>query len=159
MKIDVKKIIRDIPRKSIIYILGAIGILLLVLPMFAGSGESETEPQKEEADYCALLEDKLEAILPQILGVGEVDVMITAKNSGEIRLAKDENGSERRTLVLNQKGGGEKTEVLEEFYPEIKGVLIVSDGGGNASVKAALTDAVSALLGVEAHRIKVFARK
>ena len=159
MKIDVKKIIRDIPKKFVIYILGAMGVILLMLPILSGGGKTEVQEEHEEADYCALLEARLEAILREISGVGEVKVMITAKNYGEVRLAKDENGSERKTVVLNQKGGGERTEVIEESYPELQGVLIAADGGGSASVKAALTEAVSALLGVEAHRIKVFARK
>ena len=61
-------------------------------------------------------------------------------------------------MVLNRKGGGEDGLILEETYPAIQGVIIVAEGGHSDRVKSELTQAVSALLGVEAHRIKVFER-
>ena len=88
-----------------------------------------------------------------------VDVMITAKNYGEIVLAESGVSDEKKTIILNQKGGGEDTKVIEEMYPEIQGVIIVAQGGKNDKVKSDLTEAVTALLGVQPHKIKVFERK
>jgi stage III sporulation protein AG len=158
MKINIKKLTGDIPKKKLIYILGAIGVLLILLPSFFDK-EEKSEPETEQSDYCAVLEDRLEEILPKIEGVGNADVMVTAKNYGEKRLAKDEDGSTKKTVVLNQKGGGEEPEVLEEFYPEIQGVIIAADGGKSSKIKEEITEAVSALLGVETYKIKVFERK
>ena len=44
------------------------------------------------------------------------------------------------------------TETLE---PEISGVLVVAEGGGRIKTVQEITDAVMALFGVEAHKIKV----
>lgn len=158
MKINIKRFIGDIPKKKLIYILGAAGILLLLMPSFFPSGE-KAEVVESEEDYCILLEERLEKILPEIEGVGRAKVMVTAKNYGQKSLAKDEDTGGERTVILTQKGGGEQTEVIEEFYPEIQGVIVAADGGGSSAVKEEITEAVSALLGVEAHKIKVFERK
>ncbi|MCD8048823.1 MAG: hypothetical protein LUG52_04345 [Clostridia bacterium] len=158
MKFDIKQIVRDIPKKTIIYILGAVGVLLLVLPSFLESEEEETVIEEDE-DYCAALEARLEELLPRIAGVGEVDVMVTAKNYGEVRLAEDEDDGKKSVVIMNEKGGGEKVEVIEEYYPEIQGVVVAAEGGKSSSIKESVTEAVSALLGIEAHKIKVFERE
>ncbi len=158
MKNNIKRFIGDIPKKRLIYILGATGILLLLLPSFFPDKEA-AEPAENEEDYCALIEERLEAILPKIAGVGKAEVMVTAKNYGQKSLAKDGDGSGEKTVILSQKGGGEETEVIEEFYPEIQGVIVAADGGKSSTVKEEITEAVSALLGVETHKIKVFERE
>lgn len=158
MTLNIKQLIGNIPRKNLIYILGVIGILLV----FASSiPKSNTAPTvvEEDMDYCKKIEEKLEKILPDIASVGKVSVMVTAKNYGRITLATDKSDGVEQTVILNQKGGGENGLVLEEAYPTIQGVIIVAEGGRNDRVKEELTSAVSALLGVEAHRIKIFERK
>ena len=39
--------------------------------------------------------------------------------------------------------------------PEIEGVLIIADGGGNSAVVQNISEAVLALFRLEAHKIKV----
>lgn len=159
MKIDLKKLIGDNRKKALIYILGAVGILILFVTSI---NDNETEVSEtitvNNHDYCKELETRLEEILPAISGVGNVDVMITAKNYGQLRLAENENDTNKQTVILNQKGGGEDAKIIEERLPEIQGVIIAADGGKSDRVKKELTEAVTALLGVEAHRIKIFER-
>lgn len=159
MKIDFKKVIEDNRKKALIYILGAIGILILFFSSMTGkSTENEIQVSYEDGDYCEKLEERLEEILPKIQGVGNVNVMITARNYGKIKLAQNENDKTRQTVVLNQKGGGEDAKIVEESLPEIQGVIIAADGGKSDKVKKELTEAVNALLGIEAHKIKIFER-
>lgn len=158
MTIDFKQLIRNIPKKNFIYILGVIGILLILISSVPQNND-EQSIIKEEFDYCSKIEDRLEKILPDIVSVGKVSVMVTAKNYGRITLAKDRSDNGEQTVILNQKGGGENGLILEEAYPAIQGVIIVAEGGRSDRVKSELTQAVSALLGVEAHRIKIFERK
>lgn len=158
MTLDIKKILGDISKKNLIYILGAAGILLIFLSSNFG-GEKTHIIIENDFDYCSMLEEKLEEILPEISAVGKVSVMVTAKNYGKITLAKDKLGDGEQTVVLNQKGGGEDARIIEETYPAIQGVIIAAEGGKSDKVKADLTEAVTALLGVEAHKIKVFERK
>lgn len=156
--IDLKQLFGKIPKKNLVYILGIIGMALIFVSS-AFPEKAETDIPETEFDYCAALEEKLEKILPQIASVGKVDVMITAKNYGRVTLAKDKTNEKEQTVVLNQKGGGEDAMVIEETYPSILGVIIAAEGGSNDKVKSELTEAVSALLGVDAHRIKIFERK
>ncbi len=157
VKLDIKKFMRDISKKSVIYILGAVGVLLLVMPSF----EKKEEPVKEEEreDYCEEIEKRLEEILPDVAGVGSVSVMVTAENYGKINVAEDTDKDGSRIVKFGEKGGGEKPEIIEKIYPKIQGVIIAADGGGRSTVKESITEAVSALLGVESHKIKVFERK
>ncbi len=42
-----------------------------------------------------------------------------------------------------------------ENMPEIEGVVVVAQGGGEPTVVSEITSAIEALLGVPAHKIKV----
>ena len=159
MKIDLKNLKGNILNKTLIYILGGIGILLVMMPSMLHKEEKITEEIIREADYCTQLEEKLESILSKISGVGKVNVMVTAKNFGEIVPAKNESNTEEEIIILNQKGGGEDIKIIKEFYPEIDGVIVVAQGGKSDIVKNNLTEAVTALLGVDVHKIRVFERK
>lgn len=158
LKIDIYKFLRDISVKKIIYIAGAVGLLMIFLSSRLDTEKQVVSVDEDDFDYCSILEERLEEILPEISGVGNVSVMVTAKNYGKITLAKDTSESGEETLILNQKGGGEDAKIIEESYPSIEGVIIVAEGGGNSKVKESLSNAVEALLGVEAHKIKVYER-
>ena len=160
MKIKPKELLGDISKKTIIYILGAVGLLLLAGTSFVKDKAVPIEDKNtENSNYCKELEERLEEILPEIAGVGNVNVMITAENYGEVEFAKDQKNNSNETVVLNMKGGGEDAKIVEEKYPKIKGVIIVADGGKSDRVKNEITEAICALLGVEPHKIKVFERK
>ena len=158
MSFDFKEILSNISKKNLIYIIGAVGIALIFISSILPESKEMTVTE-EKPDYCGMIEEKLENILPKIASVGKVDVMITAKNYGKVTLAKDKTGDSENTVVLNKKGGGEDGVITEELYPQVQGVIIVAEGGRSDRVKSDLTQAVSALLGVEAHKIKVFERK
>ena len=159
MQTKIKEILSNISKQTLIYILGGAGILLVLLSSLGGNSNNETDvTEPVKPDYCTHLEVKLESILPEIVSVGKVRVMITAKNYGSVSLAKDISGEKEQTVVLNKKGGGEDARVIEEAYPAIQGVIIVADGGRSDKVKSDLTEAVVALLGIDAHKIKVFER-
>ena len=51
--------------------------------------------------------------------------------------------------------GGRVPYVIEEMEPQIQGILVVAEGGDNSQVVQNITEAVMALFGVEAHKIKV----
>ncbi len=158
MTFDLRKLFGNIADKKVIYISGIIGVLLLFVSTFATHDEPEMEMVEETKDYCTETEDKMEFILSKIEGVGKVNVMITLKNNGNITLAKDKDVNIEKTIVLSKKGGGEETQTVSEAYPEIQGVVIVADGGGNMKTKENLTLAAKALLNTDAHKIIVFER-
>ena len=130
-------------------------------------------------EYEAYLERKTADVLKQVDGVGEVTVMITLKSGGQKIIEKDQSGSSQVTEEEDSAGGtrtveestSDKTSIYEqgsdgsstpyvskELSPEIEGVVVIADGGGNAVVAQNITEAVQALFGVEAHKIKIMKR-
>lgn len=146
------------------------GILVLVIAMPSGAKENneikdgsdekkQSEPQVVEDDfYEERIETRLEDILHKIHGAGKVEVMITLKNHGESVVEKDvqrmsEQVSEVTVYEDQTEEGGPF--VAKEIVPEIEGVLVVAQGGGNAIVAQNISEAVQALFDIEIHKIKI----
>lgn len=135
----------------------------------------KTEETAADTEYVRGLEQKLENILSQMEGVGKVEVMITVSDMGESVIEKDSENTSTVTSETDSAGGnrtvtenslkeqtiyvetGEETYpyVQKEKLPTIEGVVVVAEGGGNSVVVSDISEAVKALLPVEAHRIKV----
>ena len=49
--------------------------------------------------------------------------------------------------------------VVKELEPELSGVLVLAEGAESDAVKAEIVEAVEALFGLPAHRIKVIKRR
>lgn len=130
------------------------------------------------SDNSDELSKKLETILGKISGAGNVSVLITysaskesvpaydtKKNIGDTQ-QKDSTGgtSNSKTnntesqVVFEESSGSKKPVVLKELSPEIKGVLIVSDGAADAVVKESLTRAAQVVLDIPVYKIQVAPR-
>lgn len=126
--------------------------------------------------YEADLERRIREILAGVDGVGEVDVMVILKSSEEKILHVDQNSSssvtEEKTengtsRIISQQelsestvmGSQNQTPIVEkELKPEVAGIVISADGGGSAVIKAEISEAMEALFGLPAHKIKVLKR-
>lgn len=129
-----------------------------------------TEP---EAAYEEALEDRLEDILGRIEGVGKIRVMVIVSSSAEKVLQMDEKYAENEICEEDSAGGTRKNRqidrnlstvktgsdsapyVIREELPRIEGILVACEGGNRASLQAEISDAIQALFGLEAHKIKV----
>jgi stage III sporulation protein AG len=125
----------------------------------AENSADDSDPQTAYMTaYKRQLEEELEALLSSMDGVGQVQVMLTLKDSGADVLDKnikhDGDTSETDTVVYST-AEGEEPYVTNRFAPDVAGVFIVAEGGGNAVVVSDISDAVMALFGIEAHKIKV----
>ena len=163
-----------LPAKQQLLILLLAGILLVVVvspvpdqkdpEIGTGAGQEETETEGGEAaeqQYERLLEKRVEDTLECVEGVGKVKVMLTLKSSedskGGSRVSEDRSLS--HTSIYEQKSDGTQTPyVSKEMAPEIEGMVIAADGGDDPVVVKNLTEAVQALFGVEAHKIKIMKR-
>ena len=128
----------------------------------------------ENSSYEKLLEQRIRELLKNVEGVGEVDVMVVLKASDERIWHVDKSststengagsGSSRVTREENQSvstvlDGKSQSPVMEkEVKPEISGVVISADGGGSAVIRAEISGAMEALLGLPANKIKVMKR-
>ena len=145
----------------------------------ANGGETERdgtgEAQSEQERYVTYLESRLEEVLSQMEGVGEVEVMLTVQDTGEHVVEKDAERTETVTTESDSAGGNrtvselsaqEQTIYVEmgnesypyvqkELLPTVVGVVVVAEGGGSPVVVSNISESVQALLPIEAHRIKV----
>lgn len=182
-----RKIFQDKKNFYNLLVITFLGILLLFLSdNFFNSNNREnssinykgqsSEVIESDNTYEIQLEKRLGKILSQVYGVGNVQVMITLENSGEI-ITKDDstienantneetlNGDKRQTVSdksqsTTVKISGDEPLIVKEISPKISGVLIVAQGGGNVEIKNMIINATNALLGVEIHKIEVLAMK
>ena len=133
--------------------------------------------KEESGSYEEKLEQRIRELLKSVDGVGEADVMVVLKSSeeriwhvdksstssvteesgsssGSSRVIREENQSESTVL-----DGKSQSPVMEkEVKPEISGVVISADGGGSAVIRAEISEAMEALLGLPANKIKVMKR-
>lgn len=119
-------------------------------------GADDTVKSKEV--YVKALEEELADLLGAMSGVGKVKVMITLQNMGEDILDKnmdsDENSYSSST-VLYDCGDYEAPYVIRQDAPQIEGVVVVCEGGGDAVVAAKISDVIQSLFSVEMHKITV----
>ena len=141
-----------------------IGAVLLLWP--SGTVRTDGTSRAETAE-SGNIQAELEEILGTIQGVGQVRVMLTVDSDGERQLAQDteltysgateapEDYSRRSETVLVDAGSNDEVVVTRQVYPTYRGALVVCQGGDQAAVKLAVTEAVAALTGLTADRITV----
>ena len=146
------------------FLLIGVGVLLLLVPTSHSKENSSAVVLNTEEDFSVeALEEKLEHILAQIEGAGQVNVMLTAESGMKRIFAQDgwleqENGSiqrESETVVISSGTGTQETVLVQQIYPQFQGALVVAEGGGDPSVRLNLTEAVAALTGLGADKISV----
>lgn len=136
----------------------------------------DKEADSSLASYAARLERSLEELLSTMEGVGKVRVMVTLKDAGEAVVEKDisktRNGTtevdsaggsrnttnitdSEETLYQNGQGSGGSPYVKKVLAPQVEGVAVSAQGGGNAKTVQNITEAIQALFGIEAHKIKI----
>ena len=121
------------------------------------------------------LEEKLQHILSNINGVGNVDVLITYNETEEIIPIYNKTDKKSLTNEIDSKGGTrtiEETDTIEEVIfqndeiivqktvsPKIEGAIITATGANNSNVKTNIIQAVEAATGLATHKIQVLFQK
>lgn len=113
------------------------------------------------------LERRLEETLSLIDGAGKVRVMLTLKDTGEKVVEKDttrrsggsasaeEISDVSQSTVFSKNGSEETPYISNELTPQVEGVLVVAQGGGDSLVKQNILQSVMALFPLEAHKITI----
>ncbi|MEE1313487.1 MAG: stage III sporulation protein AG [Lachnospiraceae bacterium] len=160
-------------QKGIILLAAGIFLIILSFPNTQKDESEQTDSSEEQSEEDAsveLLEQRLVKILSKVDGVGSVKVMITLKSSKETVVNKDtpyeeeeekdgnstkKSVSKQEETVLVEENGESVPYVVKELEPEIEGVVVIAKGGNSASVQKNITEAVTALFDVPAHKVKV----
>jgi stage III sporulation protein AG len=106
-------------------------------------------------EYQTQLENRLCELIGQMEGAGHVAVMVTLENGEETLYALDTQSGQtqsQQTHVLLEDGSALTQTV---YLPQVRGVAVVCDGGGDIHVAVRITEMLSALLDVPTNRICV----
>ena len=150
-----------------------LGLVIIAVIIIIYSTVSTLKTQDEEAasgNAGTELEARLGAILSEIEGAGEVEVMITYASTSEPITATSTNthstttssgGSETTTTTstTNPVIQGSSAVILGEKMPEIIGVLVVAEGAKDVKVQLRLRDAVRTVLGIKSNAIQILTRR
>lgn len=132
---------------------------------------SENSNIKENTEYD--LQTELEDILSKMDGIGKVDVLITYSQTSTVVPMYSETESSTVTEETDSGGGTRKQEssnlnkeVITDgdnkaitqtvILPKIEGAIVIAEGGGNATTKANIIQAVSAVTGLATYKVQVF---
>lgn len=155
-----------------------IAIVILAFGNF-GSNDSTNDKAKAvektvESDCSEATEEKLQAIISSMKGVGQVKVMVVFDYKSEKTLAANsktnketQSGGENQTtktsdeenIILFGKGADEQPYVLKEKNPVPSGVFVTATGASDEKVRLEIYEAIKALYGISGHRIKVASAK
>ena len=182
------QLIKDGIINARLVLIGLVGVGLLIVGGVMDSTpvkqkEAPTETAKNAPamvrSYEEALEAKLANLLTQVKGAGAVMVNITLENGSTQEFAKnvvkesrviqekDTTGGVRTTtetkenaqILLSKDGGTDRPVMAREFKPAIKGVLVIAEGAQDSVVKASLSRAVEAGLGIPSYKITVLPQR
>lgn len=150
-------------RTSLAVVVGVLAMLLLLLSELLPSGNTQkaavsTAQTATVSQYQTQLEQQLEELISQLQGAGHTAVMVTLSTGEETVYAVDTQTGDmqQETHVLLQDGSA----LAETTYlPQVCGVAVLCEGGGDVRVAARITELLHSLLDLPANRICVEQRK
>lgn len=163
------KLLAGLKRYKYAAIVIVIGLALLLIP----SKKAEEVPsaaspvEMDDRLFLTQIEERLQQLLGQMRGAGEVRVMLTLKTGSETRYQTDtstvsetKDGSERtqeeqKTVLISAGSAYDEAAVSAVEYPRFQGALILCQGADDPTVKLGCINAVSALTGLSSDRITV----
>ena len=134
--------------------------------------------KNDTKSYYEQVENRLQTVLSEIKGAGNVKVMINYSGTSEIVTAVTKNTSTDKTTdkgsstnrvtesttevtepVIIQQNGEDTPVIIKEILPDIVGVIVVAEGAKDMSVKINLISAIQTLLNVSANKVEIFTMK
>lgn len=157
-------------------IIGIIGIALIGVSSFFPQNKKEnvqtpTAQSIDAEEYKASVQKQIKEIVEGLTGDKKARVIITLETGIRREYARDteegsseknnENGSDsttdkkKKAITVKTSDGSEEALIVTEYMPQIRGVAIVCDISGNEHIKEAITDAVTAALGITSKRVYI----
>lgn len=111
------------------------------------------------SEYITWLENKLENVLGKVKGAGNVEIILTLDKGFEYVYATEEEikelasgGSVTTTKVVLVNG---QPVLEEEIFPSIKGIVVVSQGAQDVTVRLNLLSALQTVVNVDNSKITI----
>ena len=144
-----------------------IGLVLMMIPNHQSNKSTTTNDTAKIEEVIESDEQRLQKILAQISGVGEVQVMLTIQQGEEIlyqsneEISSDEDSknTDRTTVTITDGNRNETGLVRQRIPPKYKGAIVVCRGADDTRIQFAIVDAVSKVTGLGANQISVLKMK
>lgn len=158
-----------------IYIAVGLAVLIAIIyftSLSSPSSDKNTSSSKEDnliadfstsQEYVVYLENKLENVLEDIKGVGDVNVVITLEKGFEYIYVTEEetkttsNGTTITTLSVLYVDG--QPVLKEEIYPVIKGIVVVADGADDIGTKMNIMTVLQTVIDIDNSKINIVSGK
>ena len=165
-----KKILAGLKKYKYAVLVLLLGIALMLLPFGKKEEAPEAEVQEDtltDEAYAQALEQRLEDMLCQVSGAGQVRVMLTLMTGSRTEYQTDtqisdsgtQSQEERKTVILSEGSAYDKAAVSAVQYPRFQGALILCQGADQSTVRLSLVNAVAALTGLSSGQITVIKMK
>ena len=149
-------------RAAIILLCLLVSVFLILSEWTAGTKNNAETQQTDETDYAAQLEAKLGDLLSSVDGAGKTKVLITLRTGTETVFARNDQletepsrTQSEQTYVTLRDGSRDTGLPLKTLAPQILGVAIVCEGADTPQVRQAITETVTAALGIGASHVSV----
>ena len=177
LKILINKLKNSPDKMRFAVVLGAVGILLIMLSEILPdrkpdkqNDNTETTETDEADDFRKQTEQQLKELLEQIDGVGECEIMVSVEGTTEYVYAEKisrytDEDTDRKSdkldedVVLVENNGSKQALVRKVIRPQVSGVVIVCEGGGDIKVNERVLRAVSTALNISSGRVYVEAKR
>ncbi len=174
-----KTLISGSKRNYIIMLLGIAVILCVAFTNCSSEEKTQAQPTNSQVfnydEYSLLLEEKIEKIVENIEGAGKCSVMITLEKTEEYvffteekistnteeETAQDkvkqtiESDKEIKAGVVENRNDGNEVLITTTIMPQVGGVVVICEGGGNVLVQERVTNAVATALNISYNKVFV----
>ncbi len=179
----IKALVSGPKRNYIIVLFGIVVILTIAFSNCSSEEKSETEITNSQVfnydEYSQLLEEKVEKIVENIEGAGKCSVMITLEKTEEYVFfteekistnTEEETGQDKvkqtiesdkeiKAGVVENRNNGNEVLITTTIMPQVGGVVVICEGGGNVLVQERVTNAVATALNISYNKVFVTKRQ
>ena len=162
-RIRTKWLHRDKTVRILLWV-GLVGILLIgVSELWPSSPPEETAVTLTEGQVEQALEQRITALLGEVEGVGACRVMVTLESDVQTVYAADTvsatgadgSVSQSEQYLTVDTANGPVGLLLTRIQPTVKGVAVVCDGGGDATVQQRVVQVVATAFHISERRVCV----
>lgn len=163
-----QKLTRGLGKYKYALLVLLIGIALALIPTGGKKQTAAAAADTRQAELSQLESTRqaLRALLRQVEGAGEVDVLLSYSAGAEQVYQTDRESSrggedtQTKTAAVLQQNGSERTPVVRKtLYPVYQGAVVVCEGADRAAVRLAIVEAVASLTGLGSDKISVIKMK